>query len=160
MGYTGVSWGAGFILGPVIGGAFAQSKATWRWAFYINLLLFAVFGPIFIFLLPHYRPQTGVGFLKRVKQIDWLGAVLELGGTLSGILAISFGGTVYSWRSGRTISLFVTSGVCMILFFLQQYFAIMTSKTGRIFPLQLFRSKTVVLIWLLIVLPSIAVVVW
>ena len=24
-------WGLGAILGPVIGGAFAQSKATWRW---------------------------------------------------------------------------------------------------------------------------------
>ena len=38
MSYTGLSWGAGFVLGPVIGGAFAESDATWRWAFYINLV--------------------------------------------------------------------------------------------------------------------------
>jgi MFS family permease len=31
MGGTGVVWGAGTILGPVIGGAFADSSATWRW---------------------------------------------------------------------------------------------------------------------------------
>ena len=31
MGGTGVIWGAGTILGPVIGGAFADSSATWRW---------------------------------------------------------------------------------------------------------------------------------
>lgn len=24
-------WGLGAVLGPVIGGGFAQSKATWRW---------------------------------------------------------------------------------------------------------------------------------
>lgn len=28
---TGILWGAGTILGPVIGGAFTQSNATWRW---------------------------------------------------------------------------------------------------------------------------------
>jgi len=27
----GLSWGVGAILGPVIGGAFSDSSATWRW---------------------------------------------------------------------------------------------------------------------------------
>lgn len=27
----GLSWGVGAILGPVIGGAFSVSSATWRW---------------------------------------------------------------------------------------------------------------------------------
>lgn len=27
----GASWGTGAILGPVIGGAFSDSSATWRW---------------------------------------------------------------------------------------------------------------------------------
>ena len=34
---TGVVWGAGCILGPVIGGAFSVSNATWRW---YGLMLF------------------------------------------------------------------------------------------------------------------------
>jgi MFS family permease len=33
----GVVWGSGAVLGPVVGGAFSTSSATWRWAFYINL---------------------------------------------------------------------------------------------------------------------------
>lgn len=37
----GLCWGTGAILGPVIGGSFAGSSATWRWAFYINLPLAA-----------------------------------------------------------------------------------------------------------------------
>ncbi len=28
---VGLSWGVGAILGPVIGGAFANGSATWRW---------------------------------------------------------------------------------------------------------------------------------
>ena len=28
---AGLCWGVGAILGPVIGGAFAKSSATWRW---------------------------------------------------------------------------------------------------------------------------------
>ena len=31
IGMTGLTWGLGTILGPVIGGAFADGSATWRW---------------------------------------------------------------------------------------------------------------------------------
>jgi len=31
MGLTGLVWGTGCILGPVIGGSFSDSSATWRW---------------------------------------------------------------------------------------------------------------------------------
>lgn len=31
MAYLGASWGLGTVLGPVIGGAFSSSSATWRW---------------------------------------------------------------------------------------------------------------------------------
>ncbi|KAK1770262.1 major facilitator superfamily domain-containing protein [Phialemonium atrogriseum] len=159
MGYTGLSWGSGFILGPIIGGAFAQSRLTWRWAFYINLLLFVVFGPVFLFLLPHHRPQKDMTVAKALKQADWLGSVLELGGTLTGIMAISFGGVVYPWGSGRTIGLFVTAGVASALFLAQQHFAFLTTKAHRIFPMELFKSKSMVLIWFLIVFPGCALVV-
>ena len=49
---TGFIWGLGAILGPVVGGSFADSSATWRWGFYINLILFAFIGPVLVFLLP------------------------------------------------------------------------------------------------------------
>ena len=35
-----IAWGLGTVLGPVVGGAFAENEsATWRWAFYINLCI-------------------------------------------------------------------------------------------------------------------------
>lgn len=32
---VGVTFGAGTVLGPIVGGAFAVSSASWRWAFYL-----------------------------------------------------------------------------------------------------------------------------
>ncbi|KAJ5461966.1 uncharacterized protein N7458_003518 [Penicillium daleae] len=50
---TGITWGSRTVLGPVVGGAFAQSThATWRWAFYINLCIGVAFLPIYIAYLP------------------------------------------------------------------------------------------------------------
>lgn len=41
LGGVGITWGLGTILGPVIGGAFADSGATWRWVstLYLSLCL-------------------------------------------------------------------------------------------------------------------------
>ena len=36
IGLTGISWGLGTVLGPIVGGALAQSPVTWRFAFYLN----------------------------------------------------------------------------------------------------------------------------
>lgn len=159
IGFTGLSWGSGFVLGPVVGGAFAGSSATWRWAFYLNLVLFAVFGPILIFLVPRWDPKSGTNFLERIRHVDWLGSILELGATLSGIMAISFGGTVYAWNSGQTIGLFVTSGVVFALFFIQQHFKFLTSFENRIFPMQFLGNRHMMIFWTLIAAPAAAVLV-
>ena len=38
IGFTGLTWGLGTVLGPIVGGALADSSATWRWAFCRNPL--------------------------------------------------------------------------------------------------------------------------
>lgn len=39
MASIGFTWGAGTVLGPIVGGAFAENpNTTWRWSFYINLV--------------------------------------------------------------------------------------------------------------------------
>ena len=35
LNFVGITFGAGTVLGPILGGAFAGSSATWRWAFYL-----------------------------------------------------------------------------------------------------------------------------
>ncbi|KAL7937736.1 major facilitator superfamily domain-containing protein [Trichoderma chlorosporum] len=148
MSGTGVSWGLGTILGPVIGGAFASSSATWRWAFYINLVLFAITSPIFLFVIPSLDPQPGRKFSQRLADMDWLGAILNAAIYASWVLALIFGGAQWAWSSGRTITVFVVCGVLIILFALQQGFKLLTTSTLRIFPARFLLSRSLLLQYL------------
>lgn len=57
-----------------VGGAFADSSATWRWVFYINLVIGAIFAPAFFLLLPSIDLQVGVPLkVKILKMTDWFG---------------------------------------------------------------------------------------
>ena len=107
VGGTGLTWGLGTVLGPVIGGAFTDSSAGWRWAFYINLCIGAVCAPVYLCMLPNKDPRLGASLTDRAHEIDHVRAVLTLGAFVSGTMAISFGGITYPWGSGKIIDLFV-----------------------------------------------------
>ena len=111
IGLTGAMWGLGTVLGPVIGGAFTDSSAGWRWAFYINLPIGALIAPVLVFLIPTFDAQKGKPYLERFKQIDWIGTILLTGTIVSLILALTFGGNEYAWNSGQVIGTFVAFGI-------------------------------------------------
>ncbi|KAI3336419.1 putative MFS drug efflux transporter [Xylariaceae sp. AK1471] len=147
IGGAGLIWGLGTVLGPIIGGAFTDSSATWRWSFYINLVVGGVFAPVYLFMLPSRAPRPGVSFAERSREIDYLGAILLIGAAVSGVMAVSFGGVLYPWNSSRIIALFVVSGVLFILFGLQQSFLIFTTVARRTLPLEFFKSRTVLILF-------------
>lgn len=144
---TGFTWGLGIVLGPIVGGAFSESSVGWRWAFYINLLIGAVCAPFYIFLLPNKDPRPGASARERVSELDYPGIILQAGMLSALILAINMGGIVYPWNSGRIISLFIVFGVLWILLGIQQVWAIGTTVSRRIIPVQFFRSRTVLLLF-------------
>ncbi|KAJ6110776.1 major facilitator superfamily transporter [Penicillium sp. IBT 16267x] len=150
MALTGITWGGGTVLGPVVGGAFAQNVyATWRWAFYINLCIGAVFAPVYIFFLPRADPQEGIPLKRKLLQIDYLGVVLNAGAFTALVMAINFGGNLFAWGAGQEIALWVVGGVMLILFGLQQALKIGTTSQERIFPADLLRMP---IMWLLFAL--------
>ncbi|KAJ5398185.1 hypothetical protein N7509_006298 [Penicillium cosmopolitanum] len=154
MALTGITWGLGTVLGPVVGGAFAQNRhATWRWSFYINLCIGAAFSPIYIFYLPRGDPQKVTSFRQKLLQIDYLGMVLNVGAFTALIMAINFGGNIFAWDSGREIALWVVGGVVLLLFILQQAFSVGTTETERVFPADFLNMP---LMWLLFCLMSCA----
>lgn len=150
VGLTGLVWGIGTVLGPIVGGAFTDSSAGWRWAFYINLIIGGVFSPVWIFLLPTSDPRKGTPYKKRAGEIDWVGTVIIIGAFVSGIMGISFGGILYPWNSWNIIVAFVASGSLFIILGLQQGFTIFTNEKDRIFPVQFLRHRTMVLLAVLI----------
>ncbi|OKL64257.1 hypothetical protein UA08_00397 [Talaromyces atroroseus] len=132
----GVTWGMGAVLGPVVGGAFATSSATWRWAFYINLVVAALCAPVYIFYLPSVKPgrASDTPILGKLVALDWVGFILGTRAMVSFTIALTFAGTTWSWDDGRTIATIVVSGVLFILTFLQQYFVVFTTREARMFP--------------------------
>lgn len=148
VGLTGLTWGIGIVLGPVIGGAFSISTVGWRWAFYINLLVAVPAVPAYIFLLPnHVDPRPEVTSLRaRLAEIDYVGNVLLIGGLVCFILAINWGGVVYPWNSGQVIGCFCASGALFILLAVQQVRAVATTPARRIVPVQLLNNRSVLML--------------
>lgn len=145
---TGFCWGIGAVLGPVIGGSFVESSATWRWAFYINLIVGGAFAPIYIFGLPSVHPVVGVSIIDRVKKIDFLGVLLGVGTWVSFCMAFTMAGGQWAWKDGRTIGTIVAFVVIIISFAIQQTFSILTTPENRSFPVHLLRSRSQVLLYI------------
>ncbi|GFF57324.1 putative HC-toxin efflux carrier TOXA [Aspergillus udagawae] len=57
------------------------------------------------------------------------------------------GGVVYPWNSGQVIGLFVASGVLFIVLGSQQVFLVFTTIERRIIPVELFGSRTVLILF-------------
>jgi predicted MFS family arabinose efflux permease len=159
IGSTGLMWGIGTVLGPIIGGAFTSSSAGWRYSFWINLMVCALFaGPILLWV-PSFDPRPGTSHSARWKEMDFVGGLLICGAFLSGVMAISFGGILYPWNSGQIIACFVISAVLFTLFGIQQEYALFTTVTRRIFPVHFMRNKEMLLLFALTACAATGVVV-
>ncbi|KAF7182714.1 hypothetical protein CNMCM7691_002375 [Aspergillus felis] len=143
---TGLVWGLGTVLGPIVGGGF--ERYTWRWAFYINLLFGAILIPTYIFVIPSRDPMPGVSFRQKLSGFDWVGSLLNVASFTTLVMAINFGGTLYAWNSGPIIALFIVSGALWALFVIQQGLMFATSRQNRLLPMHLFKQKEPTLLFI------------
>jgi MFS family permease len=144
LNFVGITWCLGTILGPVIGGAFADSAATWRWAFYINICIAAFAGPACIFLIPSVSPSAAAAPLwGRFRRVDWIGATLFVGGVVTIVMILGFGGALYGWDSSQMVGLYALTPVIWAAFCIQQRFSLFTAD--RIFPVHFVRDWEMVI---------------
>ncbi|ETS88226.1 hypothetical protein PFICI_02054 [Pestalotiopsis fici W106-1] len=141
---TGIAffWGIGCILGPVVGGGFSVSSATWRWGFYINLVIGAITAPVYLFYLPAIRPYSSGSVRDRIEKLDFIGFVLSAGFWVAFALAFIFAGGIWPWADGRSIATIVVFLVVLVAYAAQQYFCIFTTAATRSFPGHLLKSRT------------------
>ncbi|KAH8730319.1 major facilitator superfamily transporter [Phaeosphaeriaceae sp. PMI808] len=130
QGLFGACFGVASVAGPLLGGAFTGSKATWRWCFYINLPLggLTILVVIFLLKLEEQKPKLA-NWKETVKNLDPLGTVLFLPAITCLLLALEWGAADYSWSSPRLVALLVVFAVLFVAFVVWQYFTRNTTAT-------------------------------
>jgi EmrB/QacA subfamily drug resistance transporter len=109
MGINAITWGAGSILGPVLGGVILAS-ASWRWIFFINLPIGIVATLAAYLLLHDIAPNP------RGERFDLLGALLFSAGLIALLLALT-GGIGAGWLSPSILTLFAVAVVALVAFY-------------------------------------------
>ena len=106
QGWLSSVWGVAAILGPTLGGAFAE-YASWHWIFLINLPI----GALALALISRFVHEQAP---RRHHRIDYAGAALLLlaGGAL--IFALLQGGRAWPWLSAPSAAMFTLALVLSV----------------------------------------------
>ncbi|MFI1920322.1 MFS transporter [Nocardia sp. NPDC020380] len=96
----------GLALGPAVGGALVAS-ADWRWVYGVNVPVGCLALVAGHFLLPRTRQRTVI------REFDWRGLLLLIGGTCGALLAVSAlsGLPVPAWTA---VAAGVVSALCIV----------------------------------------------
>jgi MFS family permease len=103
-------------------------------------LIFAIAGPILVYMLPSIDFAKGQSAKERLSKIDWLGLAVWTGWCVSFFMAITYGGTLFEWESYSMIILWVFVGVLAIGFMLTHKFYPFVEKENRLYPSHMLRN--------------------
>jgi EmrB/QacA subfamily drug resistance transporter len=102
QGYFGAVFAFASATGPLAGGFIAENL-SWRWVFYINI-------PVGAVALVVTSSVLKLPFRRLPHRIDYLGALLLVGGVSALLLVTEWGGSQYPWHSPVIIGLLVAGG--------------------------------------------------
>lgn len=133
-------WAVGTVVGPVLGGAFAE-HTSWRWVFYINLPLCAVSMILLVLFLRVSHPRSGGTIWQQLRRVDYSGNVILRATVVSVLLALSWAGIDYPWSSWRVLAPLVLGLAGLFLFYAHQRSRFCSEPS---IPTKLFSSGTAV----------------
>lgn len=107
QGWLSSVWGVSAIMGPALGGAFAE-HLSWRWIFFINIP-FGIGSIILIYLFLHENKPE-----KRAK-IDWTGAAAMLVTGVVIMFGLLQGGQAWAWISWQTLAIIGVSALMVFI---------------------------------------------
>lgn len=131
-------------LAPSIAYAFIEKHPSvgWRGIYWLILAIngaalvcwvFFYFPPSF--RMKHRNEEAKVSYW--LKNFDWFGFFLMASGFLVFLLGLSWGGTVYPWKSAATITSIVGGFIVMVLFALWEVYAPLKEP---LVPIYLFKN--------------------
>ncbi|KAK2747915.1 hypothetical protein FQN57_001506 [Myotisia sp. PD_48] len=127
--------------GPVISKAFIVNTGPgWRTSFWfmvgvngLSLLLY-----YFFYHPPTFNMKFGSRTqIQQVKNVDYVGILLFAAGLTLFILGLSWGGSVYPWKSAATISTIVIGSCCLIVFVFWELYGPVKEP---LIPMHLFKN--------------------
>ncbi len=110
QGYIASVWAASSVIGPSLGGLFAEFL-SWRWIFFVNIPLCFIAAWM---LIRNYHETVE----RQKHRIDIAGAVVLTVGLTLLILAVLEGGQAWAWNSWQSIGAFALAAVLLVVFVL------------------------------------------
>jgi EmrB/QacA subfamily drug resistance transporter len=112
QGYLASVWAISAVVGPTLGGVFAQ-YLTWRWIFFVNIPLCGLAAWM---LIRRFHESV-----TRVRhRIDYLGSICLTAGCTLLILGLLEGGQAWAWDSGTSIAVLATGAALIAAFIVVQ----------------------------------------
>ncbi|MEO6998209.1 MAG: MFS transporter, partial [Terracoccus sp.] len=131
QGYLASVWAISAVVGPTLGGLFAQFT-SWRWIFFVNIPL--------CFLAAYLLMRDYSESVTRVRhRIDYAGATLLTVSLTLLVLAVLEGGQAWAWGSWQSIGCFAVGALLLVIFV-----AVERRATEPVLPLQLLSRRLIV----------------
>jgi MFS family permease len=126
------SWSVGSVLGPLIGGVLTE-RASWRWCFIVNFP-FCLVGFTVAIVFVRLNRVADLTLAQKLKQTDWVGVVVFIGGMTSFLVGLSWGGIQHPWNSAATLAPIIVGLAALVAFSFWQRF----KQSHTLLPMSIF----------------------
>ena len=136
QGYIGSVWAIASVVGPTLGGVFAE-YLHWRWVFFVNVPL--CLGAA-LMLVRRFDERVQ----RRDHRLDYSGAALLMAGCTLLILGLLEGGQGWAWRSWTSVAVLGGGAALLVVFALVERRAAEPVLPGWVFRRRVLSSTTAV----------------